>query len=557
MPAVRDSEDLARILALPRRTWSREDADAAVQILTDALRTTQGTMRLFPIQAIALTEMARHRGLVAPIPVGGGKTLISLLAPRMFRDVQRPLLLVPAHLRDKTRADEAELRHHWALPPNIRIQSYQTLSRVNAATFLDDFKPDLIIADECHYLRNPRAACTRRVTRYLRDRPDTIFVGMSGTLMGRSIRDMAHLCEWGLHDGSPVPIRHFAVDEWARALDSKVSPDQRMSPGALARLRSHQTQPIREAFRDRFLSTPGVVAFTPRDVGVPLTIQAHLLPAPPGPLDAAWKGLREEWITPDGWECVDGIEVWRHAREIGLGCFYVWDPRPPDHWIQARRAWGAECRYILQNNRRNLDTELQVKRAIDAGQYPEAAHVLARWREVEPTFIPNVRAEWVSDHALRWIREWAARTGGIVWVDHVEVGHAIGLPYYAEMGIDRATGKSIEKADPADGPIVASIAANATGRNLQRWTRHLVVGPPPNGARWEQLLGRSHRTGQTQPVHVDVLIASAEDHASVKRAIQDSIDTQAMLGQPQKLARLTPELPAIAHLSHLPQWSTG
>jgi superfamily II DNA or RNA helicase len=53
--------------------------------LTQKLRTENGTMTLRPIQAQALSELEQCQGLFAPIRVGGGKTLISLLAPALLQ----------------------------------------------------------------------------------------------------------------------------------------------------------------------------------------------------------------------------------------------------------------------------------------------------------------------------------------------------------------------------------------------------------------------------------------------------------------------------------------
>ena len=54
------------------------------------------------------------------------------------------------------------------------------LGLVQSAQKLDYIQPDLIIADECHLLKNHKAGRTRRVTRYMREHPETKFVGVSG-----------------------------------------------------------------------------------------------------------------------------------------------------------------------------------------------------------------------------------------------------------------------------------------------------------------------------------------------------------------------------------------
>ena len=696
--AVKHSKDLTRVLALPRRIWDEASAAHAAEVLTQAFKTPGGTMRLRPLQAIALVEMGRNGGMFGPIRVGGGKTLITLLAARMFGDVERPLLLLPAALRQKTRKEQIKLREHWVLPPFVRIESYQTLSRVKAAEFLTNYQPDLIIADEVHLLKNKDAACTQRVGRYMKANPRTIFVGVSGTVTKRSIKDFAHIAHWALGSRSPAPTDLVTLEEWSRALDVNVNDQRKLLPGALAKLKSDPLQHVRVAYRDRLTQTPGVVATQEGPLPIELKITGHMLDAPAG-MSGDWEKLREEWATPDDWRCVDAVEVWRHARELGLGCFYTWhskekfdecltktlsksantieniaakiwsacghtterdksaklalalqrkgesmfcaaatglsqktcsdllrsmkadatsaggrmpalveavstwittttqarygvsyaghviepwaclvillrafglhtsilerptrEARGPAEWLAARSAWAAECRRVLQGNRRMLDTELQLKNYLDdrPGDYPMAAKLLGEWRKVMDTFTPNVRAEWVSHHALKWIDRWARKAPGIIWVDHVHVGlalQAMGWDYYAQQGLN-ANGQAIEDA-PTDRSIVASIAANGTGRNLQAWSRNLIVSGPPNGARWEQLLGRTHRDGQeAEQVTVDVLMGCAEDVLGFWRAVEDCSYQEQMTGQATKLCHAdTEDVPTENDLTKAHQWS--
>jgi hypothetical protein len=117
---VMSTPELARVLNIPRRVWAEDkELDALASALTDWLKTPKGTMALRPIQAKALEELHDFGGLLAPIRVGGGKTLISMLAPVVL-GAERPLLLVPAKLRDKTLREFAELRRHWLFHPRWR-----------------------------------------------------------------------------------------------------------------------------------------------------------------------------------------------------------------------------------------------------------------------------------------------------------------------------------------------------------------------------------------------------------------------------------------------------
>lgn len=572
--AVQPSRELDRILRIPRRVWEPHQAAETARIWTEALRSSGPCpggheaagglcsecgvpIRLRPIQGVALTEAAGTGGLLAAIRVGGGKTLLSLLLPRVLPS-ERPLLILPAALVEKTQREMAHLRTHWAIPPWIAIESYETLSRVKAADLLAGTIPDLVIADEAHKLKASSAACTKRVFRYIKDARAkgrrVLFCAMSGTFLKRSIRDFAHIASCALHTAGtcPLPEDFQTLDEWSRALDVSTGLTRRLLPGALEALKDGPDEDVRRAVHRRIVQSPGVVASTEEPLPIPLVIRSLRVPEVPA-LAEHWTSLRK-WVTPDGWECVDAPEVWRHARELGLGCFYRWDPRPPEEWSQARAAWAKACRYILKHNRSALDTELQVKQAIDAearvaawpiegvtdaqGHLRRAGEILESWRAVEPTFKPNVVHDWHAREPLDAIVRWAQEAPGIVWVDHVAVGLALqarGLPYFAAKGLD-ATGRAIEAATLEGGSIVASIGSNATGRNLQAWSRNLVVGVPPNGLQWEQLIGRTHRDGQTAgQVTIDVLLACGEDLRGFWRAVQDAEFQQALTGQPYKL----------------------
>ena len=45
-------------------------------------------------------------------------------------------------------------------------------------------------------------------------------------------------------------------------------------------------------------------------------------------------------------------------------------------------------------------------------------------------------------------------------------------------------------------PAILSARAHSQGKNLQVWGNQIISNPLSDGARYEQLLGRCHRTGQ-------------------------------------------------------------
>ncbi len=534
---IRNTPELQRILSLPRRQL-REDS-ALINELTSLLRTPTGSMRLRQVQAQALLEIGTQGGLFGPIGVGEGKTLITLLAAYIL-EAKSPLLLLPASLIDKTERDKAQLAKHWRIPRHIRLFSYEMLGRVQAAQQLEIFKPDLIIGDEIHRLKNRRAAVTRRVARWMHDHPETKFVGLSGTVMRRSLLDFAHILRWCLKDQAPVPRTVEESEEWALALDEKVSEEARFEPGALLQFAdpNERAEPItaaRRGFQCRLLETPGVVSATNGE-GIDASIVVRAIPYEMKPItDAHFDKLRGTMTTPDDWELMTGAEVWMHARQLALGFHSVWSPRPPEPWRNARRNWAGFVRDVLSRSR-TLDSPEHVAQACDAGRLPKEA--LEAWRKVRDSFRPNVVAVWHDDSALRVCLNWMKQPG-IVWTEHVPFAERLaelsGCNYYGSKGFARS-GAFIDDADPRRA-IIASVDANKEGRNLQKlFNRNLIVSLMNGADECQQVIARTHRPGQPEDeVEVDVLLGCSEHVKAWSNLLTGAAVVRDTMGETQKL----------------------
>ena len=530
LPAVVRSLDFRRIEALPRRRWWDADAEQLEQVCqaaTDYLKRSGGTMKLRPIQAAALQELAQWKGLFGPVPVGEGKTLITLLAP-LAVDAERPLLLLPAQLRDQTRLKVLpEMLPHWKLPARLDIISYEELSLEKNAKMLERLSPDLIICDEVHYLKNPRSGRTRRVSRYMKAHPDTIFVGLSGTITTHSLMDYWHIIQWALKPHrAPMPMQYLEAKEWALALDERVVDLDRRGPGALMRF-AEPGETARQGYRRRLVETPGVVTTKHERLGTSLVLRRRGVSLPPAVKEVIDR-LHSTWETPDGRIVKEAVDLWRLTREMVCGFYYRWDPEPPLDWMHARQAWAAYVREILRTNQRGLDTELQVWGECARMQRPPPAW--SDWVAAKDTFKPNSVPTWLSDYLVDDVGEWLDTNDGIAWVEHRAFGARLAGKSFQYYGAGDS--RILEGA----GPVAASVAAHSTGKNLQQWSRNLVVCPPSGGKRWEQLLGRTHRPGQLEDeVLCDVYLHHQALEDAFKAALADAVYIEETLGQPQRL----------------------
>lgn len=553
-PPVPKSADFLRIKGLPSR-GAEFYPSGLIQEMTRILKTPSGNETLFDVQSRALYdigmggEMAhgrRPRGFL-PIKVGGGKTLVSFLAPRMV-GAKRPILILPASLIEKTERGLHTAAANWLVAKHLKIMSYQKIGRVEGANALDLYNPDMIILDECHFAKNPRAAVTRRLARYIQAHPQVIVIVMSGTIMKGSIKDFAHLLAWTHGQHSPLPLHSEILSEWADALDEGLNPFSRRSAGVLNDLGpcpdallgegddEDDTKRARLVFQHRLNSTLGVVSADAKDEYTGSLLIEPLEYHPNQATEDNFRKLREEMARPDGWTLSEAMQVWAVARMLSLGLHYRWNPDPEDEWLDARKAWAKFVRDTLTSpaaERAGIDSELQVTNAVLNGHLEDPFGLLADWQAIKPTFDVNPEPVWHDDTALKVCCNWLAdHPAGIVWVEHRYFAKTLsqlsGVPYFGAKGLD-AKGTSIMDA-PAGKPIIASIAANSTGRDLQhKWHDNLVTAPPADSERWEQLIARTHRYGQkADSVTVDVLLACREHLEAIPRALS-SADVKADL----------------------------
>lgn len=566
---IQRSEDFDRIVGLPRRvfTWEQAEKDAAE--ITPELLTPLGKKEgahLRPLQGFVLSELWKYRGCYFSGSVGAGKTLLSRQAAYVM-NAKRAVLVVPDNLIEKTHFEFIEYAKHWIGPEKgPRIIGYKELQRKTADELIKRLAPDFWIFDEVDVLASQEGSATWRVATDISERNVPV-LAMTGTDGRFSIKDFSHFLVWARKDMAPVPLDYRELERWALALDERkpgrFGEIKGLMPGALLKLIPEglpTTEGMlkigiaRAMFQKRMAETPGIIMLDDDDCDVPLTIR-HICAPESKALNVHFDRLKNENTTPDYLDPRDGKPMKGHdvtgplemmAKEAELGCDFhnVWVPPPPKPWREARKAFARFVRDRIDWSRGierpakwrgqwPLHTELMVKEA-----YPREPAV-AEWVAIEPTFKPNSVPLWLGGSVVAAAVEWAMREPGLVWVQHIPVGEAIGqvsgLPYYGAKGLT-AGGASILRIDPTRSAVV-SIGSNLRGRNLQAFNRNLIIGCPQSAKYFEQLIGRTHRYGQKRPVLAEIMLTSGLSLYSFDMLIREAKFVLSVRGKTQKILR--------------------
>lgn len=565
---VSNSKDLQRVLALPRR--ARPDVDPAPLIARLGLgpvscrcaefsRPCATTLR--PIQAWALTEAPLHGGLLGPIGVGDGKTLLNLLTPMVMPGCRTAMLLIPPDMKAQLlEMDWSFYAQHWQLPnlttgrwsvpgrPWLHVVTFSELSNHRATDLLERIAPDLVVVDEAHCLRRRSAARTKRFLRYMHAHTDVRLCAWSGTLTSKSLRDYAHLSALALKDGSPLPLAWPAVEDWASAIDP--GEDFPAPIGALSKL-CEPGEHVNSGFRRRLHDTPGVVASSQDGNCNASIIFRERKTTLPKVLEMKLRELHRTWRRPDQEELVSALDKARCAREMACGFFYRWRwPRnePMEvraRWLAARAEWHRELREKLKHSKPHLDSPLLCAKAAirfyddyegDLPVWP--AEAWPEWALVRGTARPETEAVWEDDWLLRDAAAWLKSNTGIVWYEHDTFGRRLAdlahVPFY---GPGEEASSTIVR-ERGDRSIIAGIRSHHRAKNLQMFSRQLVANPPSDGATWEQLIGRTHRPGQgADEVVIEVYRHTEDMRDALDKARALAAYIEGTMGGQQKLLR--------------------
>jgi hypothetical protein len=510
---IRNTTELRRILQLPQRD-PYKIGEYMVPSLTEELKLPGGDMALRPLQALALSEAAVYGGSIVLLSVGGGKTLISYLAPTLLK-ADRPLLLVPGGHRKKTVKEFWELEEHWKKPEKLIVESYEkTLSK----EYLFDYKPDLIIADECHKLKNRKAGITRHLFRYAQENSFK-FIPMSGTLTKRSFDDWWHLMRWALpRELQPLPGDYRESIMWGEAMDEKL---KMRRPLDALKVFGPTLKEARKGYGKLLSQVPGVITAPSPDVDASIYLKIKKIESKT--IKDAIKKMSKTWELPDGTEFSEATEWWRHSVEMSQGFYYRWKEQPPEEWLAARAMFNKAIRHKLRYSRK-YDTPGQVVEA-----NPDMPEYL-QWKEIEKTFTPVTEAVWFCEDVI----DYAKKFKGLIWTEHKAVGQKLaGKDYFSSNGENE---KKTHIYDFRGDRAVVSINAISEGFNLQSWDKNLILSPPSSGDKFEQLMGRTHRQGQkSDSVYFEVIQTDRVLQVNFEQAKKDAEYIENITSQKQKL----------------------
>jgi hypothetical protein len=540
-----------RALSVPRVEPAdrRNDVEAIVRAVETLAGDGDTITELRPVQAECLAELRRAGGLVGFVGVGRGKELVCLLTSSAV-PAERPVLMCPPGLVSVSLEEAAKFGQAFKIRGDLRILPYSMLSQPHLGDVLERLAPDLLIANEAHYLRNRSSARTKRVLRYLDAHPECRFAALSGTLTGGKLRDYAHILEAALGAGSPVPREGADLSSWSEVVDADGDPLPRdldaVRPlvelfGSSKDKASDLRDWARAALRRRLALTPGVVMTEASSCDCSLVIRRVLTPEPPAELLELIAGVVRDGATPDGervFDTPDGEATCR--RQLACGFCYTWDWQGVDEatraeWLDARRAWSSALRVILDWGDVQLDSPKLVVDAIRDKHGHVPAWVQTRWdrwKGIEPEANPKSVATWYDRYLVEDATAWLLdqKEPAILWYRDRAFGVEL-----LKLGIDvRGEG---DPPPSKPGPVALSIAAFNQGHNLQYgWRLGRVVGSPSSGERWEQLLGRTHRDGQSADVVVcDVYQHHDGERRAFRRALERAQVVEKTTGQRQKL----------------------
>jgi hypothetical protein len=428
------------------------------------------------VQAWILREASIVGGVVAMAGVGAGKTLAWLLAPLLFPDADKAVLLIEPKQRQHYKSQYLRVREHFRVStivhddgdgdtipgtPPLHLVSYSVLSRTSSTDLLDRHSPDILILDEAHRACGD-SAIRRRVQRYvpkkLREREQAIARGEpvrrravyvldgSGTFENWGIEDTQMLCAYSLGTGSPLPLDPVEAQVWSQVIDPSHNPDRRSKTAkALQRafggvvtdesslddlLAASPERAVRRGFCDRRRQTLGIISASASAINAAIYFSERKAPKFPDSVVAALAELRDDWKRPDGEVLFEKIEQVSCVRNVACGFYPYWAfPKHKctcspgqrcdqclliDDWYAKRKLFNKELRSKLQCGEVHLDSPQLCREAAQRHwQHPPYEGELPKWHSPAWPAWRDIEDKVEYDERTKWLDDFLARDAAV------------------------------------------------------------------------------------------------------------------------------------------------
>lgn len=398
-----------RIFSIPEVDYSTTDPDFWLQSLRRPgapERNEAGDLIAFrQVQSQMFDALQDAPGGFFAVGTGHGKSYVACLAGSVMPDVDRVIVFTLPSAKPDMEGFYLYLRKYFNVPKNFEVHTVNSLSTPRPGEDLDLIEAiflrqnipaerTLIVFDEVHKIKNPKASRSLRVLRFLQKYPNVRVVVLSGSMLSTSVRDCAHLAWAALREKSPFP-RNFGVDDatandallacWAECLDVDGEPTpadwQQVMPlwdwayeGKLNMVdyRGAERQKLlRLALQKRLRSCPGVVVSQEQALdGVALVLAGidHKDIDIPEEVERKLDLVRSGISPNEEDELADASAGWPVLRQLAQGFYYVWDwpggVKDAD-WILARKRWNSAVRNeIAQRGDVKYDSAMLVYMAV-------------------------------------------------------------------------------------------------------------------------------------------------------------------------------------------------
>ncbi len=381
-PHQQEMERILSLAVVPDMTEAEVDAFTKLHVLAAAYA---DGFRLFRSQAEGLDAYIKTGGLLGPIAVGWGKTLLTLMIANYAfgNGARKIMLLLPPEVLPQFEQDLkwARTRVPFSVPVfilggktkarrrqlamsnkrGLYVMPYSLLSTKDTEDNLRDIHASVFLCDEAHKISRESAARTKRMRRYFQAHPDCKVVALSGTITSKSLRDYWHLSKAACRANNPLPNIREMANEWGDKLDSVAATDGSPGPLRLLSQWAEKQRPneqfdytisgFRKAFRLRLTTSPSVVSSGEAEIPTSLIFRNREIKADDAHenMDHLKKHVEtvlDEWKTPNGDEIEFAMHSWKWLFELSAG-FYNELYWPTVETLAKRKGWSETGASII------------------------------------------------------------------------------------------------------------------------------------------------------------------------------------------------------------------